>query len=898
MILLTQKAQSQSCPDSPIIVGSTSLCRSIGNYQIINFNASFSTSYLFNIFPAGAGTISNFNLATGTFNVNWLVTTPCTLVVSLPPTCQGADTLFMQNCCDVNGLFSLVDPAITNLPGVTLQGNEYTVTNQTFTIEGTLSVNSPLNLVNCTVSMGPGSRIDVYNNSQLANGALVLTATTLTESTNCNAMWEGIRLFNNTQLKTEVGPVVTISGAQSAIAFYGNAGYHFKASQTRLLNNYRGILASSKYPTSIIVTELADCIGLTITGGNTTLPINTFNGQNPLPVNRTSFVGMDIINCNPFDLDGMLGQNTIQNLSYGIRVWDSNVSLDRVLFTNIFPNNSYPFADAGTAILARRLTSSNNYTINVPSLANPTLTSSFTGCNQGININGSYHLNTKGNSFTNVNQYGIRVRNAINNSMLTINNTNVFTNVNVGVNIENCTNANAIINHNTFTSTVALTSPTNDNIAIFISNAMKVEMDWQIVENTITGYRLGVYVRNSQKRNLGFNPIRYNNILFNRVVSSSTFNFMGIWLEHIEDINLSNNLIDYNQTPVSQALSPRLRGLNIKDIKVGTISSNEIKNMGIAMRFVGDNRPLTLQCNIMDACENGVFLNNAALINQGTPISPWDNQWRNFGTHKRVYGTLLTLISQMNWYFKSSNSDFSPLSSGAPLWLIPLVADYNSPCDDAIDPGDGDPEGMVDFLRAIVADSASIPNDSLDFLFRLQLFAYTTLEENDSLRELLPEFMNFYAEQLSSTIARLVNAENAIEKLDYSTATIQLNAATCVETASLIMQKTLNAIREYDLMGNDCVEDMPLTLREDLEAIAYLPSSIYGVGVFYARAILNLEVDDENIGLRIKYDDLIIQENKSPRCFDKLGRQIGCPDKSDFSVIKKKTKLGDFIIVK
>ncbi len=35
------------------------------------------------------------------------------------------------------------------------------------------------------------------------------------------------------------------------------------------------------------------------------------------------------------------------------------------------------------------------------------------------------------------------------------------------------------------------------------------------------------------------------------------------------------------------------------------------------------------------------------------------------------------------------------------------------------------------------------------------------------------------------------------------------------------------------------------------QPFANCPSSIYGTGVFYARAILNLEVDDENIGLRI-----------------------------------------------
>ena len=126
------------------------------------------------------------------------------------------------------------------------------------------------------------------------------------------------------------------------------------------------------------------------------------------------------------------------------------------------------------------------------------------------------------------------------------------------------------------------------------------------------------------------------------------------------------------------------------------------------------------------------------------------------------------------------------------------------------------------------------------------------------------------------------------------------------------------------------------------ELFANCPSSIYGTVVFYARAILNLpctakvkpeavlctaqvetvavlcsahvkseavlctaqvkteaeEVDDINIGLRIMNEELNIQENISPRCFDNLGRQMSCPDQLDNKVIKKKTKSGDFIIVK
>ena len=59
-----------------------------------------------------------------------------------------------------------------------------------------------------------------------------------------------------------------------------------------------------------------------------------------------------------------------------------------------------------------------------------------------------------------------------------------------------------------------------------------------------------------------------------------------------------------------------------------------------------------------------------------------------------------------------------------------------------------------------------------------------------------------------------------------------------------------------------------------------------------------LDRSHENIGLRIRNEYLNTQENTTPRCFDNLGRQINCPDKWDAKVIKRKTKSGDFIIVK
>ena len=910
MLLLSQKVQSQNCPDSPIIVGSTSLCDHGGKYEIINYNATFFASYQFQFFPGNSGTLTSFNTATGLFEVNWASLSQCSLVVSLAAPCQGADTIFMQNCCDGHGVNTRVDPEISQLPGALLStspGGGYSITGQTINIEGTVKVTSPLYLINCILNMGPGARIDVYKNSTTTNGALVLTGSTLRADPVCNTMWEGIRLFNNTEIKTEIGNFVTISGAQNAIAFYGNVGYHFQAPETRLWNNFRGVLVKPKYNSNIMLTKLAPSGGLFISGGNAfgpiPLPQNYVNGQLPLPINNTSYLGIDMLNCDQFEVDGSFGQsrNIITFLSYGIRLFDSNISVNETDFENIIANPNYVFNGTGSAVFANRISTTNNNTINFPGAANASLTNTIENCGFGINVKGSYNINVAGNLFLNIANDGVSVIRARNNSVLSIGEENRFTNCNRGVALTDCHFANISIINNIFTSTAPLIAGDFSNTAIYISNKSKVDIDYQIFENTITGYRLAIYSINCKRFSRGFNTIRYNQILFNRVVGAPfpnpQFTFMGVWLDFNEEIIVSNNIINYNQATVPANKIGLLRGFNIKDTKMAMVKSNTLNNVGMAMRFLADNRTLSLQCNVMDACGSGIFLDNAALSSQGLANAPWDNQWKNFGAKQRVYGAINPLITQIFWTYKNNNIDFNPTSTSPIAWLVPQIANFNGPCDNPTDPSGGDPERLIDFLLSIVTDTVLGANDSMDYVFRMRLFAYENLDENDSIRALLPEFMNFYAENMNTTISRLFNAERAVEELDYTTATVQLNSAICIETASQIIEFTLGVINDYDLYRNGSVDDIPFSVKDDLLAIANLPSSVYGVGVFYARAILEKEIDDIDLGLRIGQDSLIeISKNRIPRCFDLAGRLITCPDFNLKNIIKRKTANGDFII--
>ena len=109
---------------------------------------------------------------------------------------------------------------------------------------------------------------------------------------------------------------------------------------------------------------------------------------------------------------------------------------------------------------------------------------------------------------------------------------------------------------------------------------------------------------------------------------------------------------------------------------------------------------------------------------------------------------------------------------------------------------------------------------------------------------------------------------------------------------------TLSVIREYDLVGRGEVDDLPQTVLDDLEAFAYLPSSVYGTGVFYARAILGLEVDDVDLGLRIRN---VVENSATPmveaRCYDTVGRIINCPDATIPGYYKRKAANGAFMLI-
>jgi len=531
------------------------------------------------------------------------------------------------------------------------------------------------------------------------------------------------------------------------------------------------------------------------------------------------------------------------------------------------------------------------------------LINTFQNAAMGVNLNGAFDVAILGNDFTNLTNTGVFVRNAQKNSTLEISSGNNFTNCNVGVKIMDFNTSSLTINYNIFTSTAALGNGNFDNSAIHLTNKNKSPVDYQLIGNQISGYRLGIYGLNFKNKTNGFSSIRYNQILFNRVVpaSNAALNFMGIWLDNIERVLVLNNTITYNQTTVPAANILRLRGLNIKDTRRSSIGDNLIVNMGAAMRFVADNQTTPLQCNIMDNCGKGVFLDNAGLSTQGGIGSPWDNQWRNFGNRERVYGTLFG-VSNVKWYYKTINPDYNPRSGGlTPFWLLAIQDNGEGPCDVVTDPpgDDGVDNGrLVEYLEQIIIDTIYVPQDSTEYMFRLRMFAFAALEENDSIRNLVPEFMNFYADHINNAIGRLVHAENAILEMDYDAATLNLNAAVCVEMSAQIIQYTLSVIREYDLVGRGEVDDLPQTVLDDLEAFAYLPSSVYGTGVFYARAILGLEVDDVDLGLRIRN---VVENSATPmveaRCYDTVGRIINCPDATIPGYYKRKAANGAFMLI-
>ncbi len=910
---MPDRLMSQNCPEVPILSGQSSLCRVQGTYEIINYNAAFASSYAVSVAPSGAGVINSFNTGNGLISVTWSagITLPCSLVVSLTGACSGADTLYMMPCCDPSGQV-LISPSIAQLPGAVYNqtSGEWTITNQTIRIQGTLQVKQPLNLISCTFNMGPGSRIDVLQDMPSGTiGALVLSGSSLQADPACNVMWEGVRLFENTQIKTELSGTnpVNLSRAQNAIGFYGSASYHFRASQTNLWNNFRGIYARKKNGAqNILLTRTAASGNLNIQGGNNTLPANYGNGQLPLPAANTCYVGIELINCGTFELDGSQGRNNLSNFSYGVLLYDSDFSMNTSTISNVQSSVNYPSSlNTSACIYAYR--SSNTLTRSIqlfPLSTAPGLLNDFQNSNRGIYISGNYELNAQKNQFTTIAQEGVLVQRARNGTLIEIKNLNVFSNCNKGVSIQNCTKANIHIINNTFNSTAAYGTGSFDNVAMYL-NGKSPELDYQIIGNSISGYRIGIYAINLARFSIGMNAIRYNTIEFNRTLSalpSPTSNYMGIWLDKQEKPNVYNNTISYTQSPITFSSSGRLRGFNMKDCSSMNIALNNLNNLGISMRFVGDNRPSVLQCNTMNACNKGVFCDNAAISNQGQVGEPWDNKWMNFGGNLRVYGTLLPNVSSIFWYYKTNNSDFNPQSLPVTLWLNNVQDNGISPCDNIADPPDDDDthtDRIVALLQSILIDSTCIPQDSLDYRFRMRLFAYEILEENDSLRAALPEFMSFYAENLNTTLGRICRAENAIENLDYQNAIVELNASNCVETASQILHYTLDNIADYDLAGEGVKEELPVEVLEQLESIAWLPASIYGRGVFYARAILELEVDDIDIGLRVmQHSASDYPEVKKAHCFDLLGRPLVCPELNQPGILRRKTANGNYIIYK
>jgi len=238
------------------------------------------------------------------------------------------------------------------------------------------------------------------------------------------------------------------------------------------------------------------------------------------------------------------------------------------------------------------------------------------------------------------------------------------------------------------------------------------------------------------------------------------------------------------------------------------------------------------------------LLQKAAMTQQGSPNNPVDEQWYNFGGNNRYSGTLVG--SQLDFYHRNAtqtSSPFAPVPNNVPSLFSFGYTSGNSVCLTQ-DPPDYLTEQEISNM--VNRTLTSNQQDSINFYFKEKNAVYKyLLSKKDSL-DPTSNFYNWLIVNETKSIGAFASLSNVdairesllttLQSLPYDSIVSQ-NVRTSINRVAL--ENQLNS-------GETIAHDTTI-----LFSLSQTNSWLGSDAVFLARAILEEEVDDIELGLRI-----------------------------------------------
>jgi hypothetical protein len=427
--------------------------------------------------------------------------------------------------------------------------------------------------------------------------------------------------------------------------------------------------------------------------------------------------------------------------------------------------------------------------------------------------------------------------------------------------VQECINSSINIVNNNFNQ-----AQTNYNPQKYGTEAIRVDNTWlsyspiTIANNNINNTAIGIHLTNLEGNSYSDQVVIDNNEFKTSVPPSdcnlySTLGHVGVMLSNCNYTLIKNNEMLWTETPTASILNNlkgSFSGIGIQNCISTKASENNVSKFSAGFDLFGDNSVNTrLNCNTMDKCYNGVWLNdnsaNNKLSDQGvwtgnpsTSIS-WNNVFEN-NIDNHVDGTIASSLNPIKWMYSSATDDPNP----NPF----VVAQFDEkPCSLTVS-GCTPPAMMMSEEKRnstfgdALEDLSEIEIDPLEYSYNNNEAFYKYANQNANILNLNTSsdiiYQNKFEELQTTDIGKFEDAKLALTDKDLALA---LESLQNMESLNLI-----DANKKF--MGSLIALEYEVRMDADSDTISIVTNianmhPFYGgEAVYMARAMLHLDVKD------------------------------------------------------
>ncbi len=789
------------------------------------------------------GDISHVLVGTG-IDINWSTNGGYVVLLATDTVtdCQSFDTLTAPPCCNSAGIIELNSrTAKSVLTDPTLQqyitGTDFHPTslliNGLFVIDTTFSLSNVNNLY-----MGANTIVDI-----LPTQSLTISNCKITQK--CNYMWDGIYI-NGDQANLSITNGSELQQAKNCVVSVNGGNYLIENSI--LKNNIKGVVVKAYQ------NQHQGVIKNTVFS----MPNTFWQAFPPLPPTLTkTLVGVEISDAKVVvgDATSTTNKNVFRGINIGVASYRANTTVKNCRFAKMNVSLFYPLSGTGIYAEGEKQTANPPFPFLLKvggNLANEICY--FDSCQVGINARKQQTIDIQYNSINNCRNFGVTIQSnnqrGINISNNTLNQTANYTfSVGTAINVVDAYNSNVFITGNNISQK---SSPASAQVGtgIRVSCVLTGIVNLVIANNlNIQRFKTGIWLQNIDGRNTGF--VTTNTVKFQKNKNQFTTMHYGIRLEGCIGVTVDHNTISRstgNWALNDQANAINLRGISVESSPTSLVYQNTLTRMGDGIYATGVSSSSVLACNDLTRCYNG--FNFAAadigrqILDQNGNPTPTGNTWTN-STNKDLNGLVTPAI---NWYYTGA----APVNG---MLFLSFILPANGPqslgntpdlCGTIYQLPPAPVQQREQAIGDLVARLQNNPSSlSPQETYFAKKYAHRMLKQNPNWLNLnTPQdamYQNFFAaEQNTATgLTRTIEEQASIPNQGQ---VVAVNTSIPVSSTMDDNLKTVTEIYSRSwLLG---VFEFSAADSLTLWNIATLNAPIEGSGVYAARAILNISVDD------------------------------------------------------